>query len=94
MFTEELVRAVRTESAEAIKYHFGASTHAVCKWRKAFGVTQWGTEGSRRLHQALSENGAAKLRGKKLPAALVKRRIKIRRERGLLRQPDRWGEKR
>jgi hypothetical protein len=29
-------------------------------WRQAFGVTQWGSEGSRRLHQAVSESAAAK----------------------------------
>src|SRR5262249_7195866 len=52
------------------------------------------TSGSRRLHQALSEHGAAKLRGKKPPRALVQRRIKIRAERGILPQPHRWGEKR
>src|SRR5262249_31675142 len=54
LVTEELVRAVRSESAVAIKCWFGVSTNAVWNWRRAFGVTQWGTEGSRRLHQALS----------------------------------------
>jgi len=94
LITEELVRAIRTESAEALKYWFSVKANAVWNWRRAHGVTRWGTEGSRRLHQALSEDAAAKLRGKKLPAALVRRRVKIRAERGMLRQPDRWGEKR
>jgi hypothetical protein len=47
-------------------------------WRKAFGVTRLGTEGSRRLHQALSELGGAKVRGKQLPKQLVERRLAIR----------------
>jgi hypothetical protein len=89
-----LVRAIRTESAEAIKFWFGVSPNAVWNWRKAFGVTQWGTDGSRRLHQALSERGGAKVRGKKLPNELVQRRVKTRAERGTLRLPDRWGDKR
>src|SRR5438105_3394335 len=67
LVTEEMVRGIHTESAEAIKFWFGVSANAVWNWRRAFNVGQWDTEGSRRLHQALSENGAAKLRGKKLP---------------------------
>src|ERR1700757_4701342 len=43
---EKLARAIRTESAEAIKYWWGVGTHAVWSWRKAFGVARWGTEGS------------------------------------------------
>ena len=91
---EELLWAIMSESVVAIKHWWGVGNKAIWNWRRAFGVTQWGTEGSRRLHQALGENGAAKLRGKKLPRALVRRRVKIRAERGTLRLPDRWGEKR
>jgi hypothetical protein len=58
-----------------------------------FGVTQWGMEGSRRLHQGLSEKASAKLRGKKPPRALVERRLAVRQENGTLRHPDRWGDK-
>jgi len=59
---DELLRAIRTESAEAIKYWFGVSTYTVWSWRKAFGISQWGTEGSRLLHKALSQAGADVLR--------------------------------
>jgi hypothetical protein len=52
-----------------------------------------GTEGSRRLHQALSDLGDAKVRGKRLPKQLVELRLATRKENGSLRQPDRWGEK-
>jgi hypothetical protein len=94
LITEELVRAVRTESSLAICYWFGVYKTTVWRWRQAFGVTQWGSEGSKRLHQAVSETGAAKVRGKKLSKALVERRLAVRREKGSLRQPDRWGDKR
>jgi hypothetical protein len=36
---EELARAVRTESANAIRYWFGVSVDVVWRWRKALGVT-------------------------------------------------------
>jgi hypothetical protein len=59
----ELLRAIRTESEVAISYWFGVATDTVRKWRRAFGVKQWGTEGSlddslkqsRRLVQQYSE---------------------------------------
>jgi hypothetical protein len=93
LVTEELVRAVRTESVLAICYWFGVYKTTVWRWRKAFGVMRLGTEGSRRLHQAVSETAAAKVRGKKLSKAIVERRLAVRREKGSLRQPDRWGDK-
>src|SRR5438874_4584445 len=40
LVTEDLVRAIRTESAQALKWWFGVSTHTVWCWRRAFGVTQ------------------------------------------------------
>jgi hypothetical protein len=79
---EELLLAIRSESSLALQYWFGVNYATVCKWRRAFGVSRWGTEGSQRLHQDLSERGAAKLRGKQLPKALVKRRIKARAAKG------------
>jgi hypothetical protein len=51
-------------------------------------------EGSHRLHRAVSENGAAKLRGTKVDRGLVKRRLATREANGTLRLPDRWGNKR
>jgi len=76
---DELLRAIRRESAEAIKYWFGVSTYTVWSWRKAFGISQWGTEGSRRLHQALSETGAAVLRDK----PLSREQVELRRRRAI-----------
>src|SRR5262249_12034090 len=93
LVTEELVRAVRSESSAGIQFWFGVTETTVWRWRKAFGVSRVGTEGSRRLHQALSETGAGRLRGKKLSKALVERRLAIRKEKGSLCQPDRWGQK-
>lgn len=87
LVTEELVKAVKTESAEAMKFWFGVSTHTVWCWRKSFGVGMWETPGSRRLHQELSERGGAALKGKKLPRALVNRRMKARRAVGFSRHP-------
>jgi hypothetical protein len=70
----ELVRAIRSESAVAIKYWWGVSTHTVWQWRKAFGVGAREPEGSRRLYQMVAEAGAAKVHGKTLPLELVAER--------------------
>jgi hypothetical protein len=74
LVTEALVRAVRTESAEALKYWFGVGTHAVWGWRKAFGVTQWWTPGSRRLLDETTRKANSAVRGRKLPPAAVRER--------------------
>jgi hypothetical protein len=84
-----LLQAIRTDSSSAIHYWWGVRIETVWRWRKVFGVSRWGTEGSRRLHEAMSERGAAKPRGKKLPKALVKRRLKIRAAKGF-KMPKRW----
>jgi hypothetical protein len=81
---EELLRAIRTESSLALQHWFGVN-----EARKAFGIGQWATEGSRRLHAATSQRGAATLRGKKLPKALVKRRIESRAANGF-KMPKCW----
>ena len=43
---EELARVVQSESASAIKHWWGVSAKAVWNWRKALGVTHFGTTGS------------------------------------------------
>src|SRR2546421_105041 len=63
-----------TESALALKYWFGVGTHTAWSWRKAFGVGKWGTEGSRRLHETLSEAGAEVTRGRPLSLKQVEQR--------------------
>src|SRR5579871_2338999 len=47
---EELLRAIRTESALALQHWWGVSDGTTTRWRRAFDVEQWGTEGSRILH--------------------------------------------
>lgn len=91
LVTEELVRAIRTESALAIKWWWGVSTHTVWSWRKFFGVEQWGTEGSRRLHAEISQLGAAANQERKISKEEHKRRRRARRAfpRPL---PQRWKE--
>ena len=49
LINDELLRAIRTESATALKHWFGVGTKAVWNWRRAFNIKQWGTRGSRRL---------------------------------------------
>jgi hypothetical protein len=44
----DLVRAIRTESAMAVAYHWGVHSSTVSKWRKALGVPRM-TNGTRRL---------------------------------------------
>jgi hypothetical protein len=60
LVTDELRRAILSESAAALHHWFGVGDSAVWAWRRAFGVTKYGTEGSRRLHRAASERGARK----------------------------------
>src|SRR5258708_37408237 len=52
-----LERAIRTESAEALGYHFGVSEGIVWRWRKAFGIPMFGTPGSAALHAETCEKG-------------------------------------
>lgn len=47
----DLIRAVQTESALAIMHWWGVSTQVVWRWRKILGVSQTGSEGTRRLYQ-------------------------------------------
>jgi hypothetical protein len=56
---EELARAVRSESAAAVMFWWGASKKAVWHWRKTLGVGRMDSEGSRRLIQAAAELGGA-----------------------------------
>jgi hypothetical protein len=61
LVTEELLRAIRTERALALRCWFGVSGWVVWTWRKAFVVGRFGTEGSLRLHQHSSRAGAMAL---------------------------------
>jgi hypothetical protein len=80
--TEELVRAIRTESAVALNHWFGVSTSTVWSWRRAFDVSQWGTEGSRQLHPEVIEQAADIMRGTRQSEETGRRRLQTRKERG------------
>lgn len=90
LVTEETVRALKTESSIAVQYWFGISQECVGRWRKAFGVEQWGTEGSKRLLQQNSEAGAEATRGKSPPRGLAKRRAATRKAGNYPPPPSRW----
>ena len=64
---EELERAIRTESALALRHWFGVSQSCTNKWRKWAGVEGHATtSGSKLLHAERSEFGAAISRGQRL----------------------------
>jgi hypothetical protein len=58
---DELARAVRQESAAAVRFWWGVSVAVVWRWRRALGVTRTNNEGSRRRMRAAAEAGAARL---------------------------------
>jgi hypothetical protein len=58
LVNEELARAIRHESALAVRYWWGVDGSTVWRWRKAFGVGRADSEGSRRLIQAAADAGA------------------------------------
>ena len=59
LFREELARAVRTESAQAIGAWWGVSEGVVWRWRKALGVDgPAGTRGSRLAITGAARKGA------------------------------------
>jgi hypothetical protein len=83
---EELARAIRHESAAALRYWWGVSALLVWKWRKALGVDRLNCEGSQRLIRQASEQGAARTRGVKLPPEQVEQRRRTAIERGYVRR--------
>jgi hypothetical protein len=91
LLDEELARAVRIESAAAVCYWWGVTPGVVWRWRKALGVARWGTEGSKLLHQEVSERGAEAIRGRRPSQETIRQRVQTRKERGYP-PPDRWAE--
>ena len=65
----DLIRAVQTESAQAIMHWWNVSNTIVARWRKLLGIGQAGSEGSLRLYQLykpqkLTEDISARAREK------------------------------
>jgi hypothetical protein len=74
LVNQTLARAVRTESAAAIKHWWGVSDKAIWKWRMALGVTRKNNRGTVRLMTAASKKGARVQRGVPLPPEAVEQR--------------------
>ena len=68
----ELARALRHESAAAIRYWWRASARTVWWWRRMLGIGRTDPEGSRRLIQAAAEMGGA-VRGQPLSEEQIER---------------------
>jgi hypothetical protein len=77
---EELARAVRHESAAAVKFWWGVNTELVWRWRLALGVTRTNNEGTHRLMRVASNIGASRTRGRKLSPEQVEIRRQNARE--------------
>lgn len=89
---EELLRAVRTESAEALVYWFGVSPGTVWRWRKAFGVGGTATTpGSEAAHKKACRAGAAGIKAKEWTDAELDRKAAAAKRCGT-RLPPRWAE--
>src|SRR5262245_26136701 len=62
LVTEELARAVRTESAVAVSYCWGVSEGVVWRWRKALGVGLLDSPGTRQARQEAAVRGGRAVR--------------------------------
>jgi hypothetical protein len=79
---DELARAIRHESAQALCYWWGVSSRIVWRWRRSLGVARMDSEGSVRLILAAYQRGAERVRGKPVPARLCALRRRIAVEKG------------
>ncbi|MFL5329152.1 MAG: hypothetical protein ACJ8C4_09555 [Gemmataceae bacterium] len=77
---DELARAVRTESAEAIGYWWGVSCSTVWLWRLALGADRLNNPGSQRLIRRNAKLGAEGIKRKEFTAEEreIKRQISVR----------------
>ena len=64
MVDDELARAIRTESAVALKYWWGIGTHGVWNWRKVLGVNKVNNPGTNRLVVVAAKKGAKGIRAR------------------------------
>jgi hypothetical protein len=76
---DELLRAIRTESAAAVMHWWKVSVSVVWCWRRAFGVTKINNGGSNRLVRAAAEKGAGAMQARDFTSAEreAKRRLAI-----------------
>jgi hypothetical protein len=65
----DLARAVRQESAAAVRQWWGVTEGVVWRWRKALGVTRSSNDGSRQLILAASREGAQATRHRRYTTA-------------------------
>lgn len=93
LMTEELRRAVLTESAAALKYWFGVGTKAVWNWRRWAGVGGIATTpGSRAAHRVACMAGGAAMKAKVWTDEERDARAEQSRQLAL-RPTGRWGAK-
>lgn len=86
----DLVNAIRTESAAALRYWFGVSVTVAWKWRKSFGVGgRATTRGSRAAIRAAARKGAAAMKEKAWSPEELEAKAATARRVGL-RPPTRW----
>jgi hypothetical protein len=65
---DELLRAIRTESAAAVGHWWKVSVSVVWSWRRSFSVDKVNNEGSNRLVRAAAEKGAEAIKAKEWTA--------------------------
>lgn len=89
--SEELLRAIRTESAAALMFWFGVGPKAVWNWRRTLlpGREKFKTPGSRAAHRAASLAGADGVRAKVWTAAERRARSEAAKHQGR-KPPARW----
>jgi len=84
-----LERAIRTESAESLRYFFGVTVGVVWRWRKAFGIPRAGTPGSAARIAESSAKGAAGMKAKKWTDEELDAKAKLFKQLGK-KPPARW----
>lgn len=81
LVSDELRRAIESESAAALIYWLGVAVTTVWRWRIAFGVTRTNSPGSQRLIRAAARGGAAAMKSREWTPA--ERRQRSRRAKRL-----------